>query len=222
MNVILTNNDEQNREMLQLYKAALERELVSVDYMIEHGLVEEDWRKHQKLYYDSLTSNYSICNTLNLSLDVMDVIPELSDFEMTISNEGAYYKIECNQHIYKNPPIYDKYNVWAANREWIAGVYKYSLTKALNRAKLKIHSSDSVGVVFIQHYKKGKTRNIVDLDNFSTKIFIDTVIVKGGFVLDDDPVRMKVFSIASVEDEREYTEILVGEVHQVLSKAIQI
>ena len=223
MGIELTKTDEQNMDMLQSYKSALEQELASVNNMIETGLNVDELVNHQKKVYKSLASNYLLISSLSLTVNPLDLIPTETEFEFNISEDDGVYKLICNRQIFNNPPVYDKYQIWASNRERIEGEYKYALIKATKKTSTKIKTFKiPVAVLFVQHYKDGYSRNKIDIDNFSTKLFIDAVIVKGGFVLDDNPKYIKTFSIMSVDDDRDYTEVFVGDVHSVLKKTMDL
>lgn len=185
----------------------LEKTLCELN-QIEECKKREDYSRTIKRY-NSLIKSLNQC----IKELVQDVIV-LSDY--TLETEGYFVEknIEVNMshsqisiklnELLPHRPHYD-INTHQMICEYDIAQWKRSYHKAFEKelSKYKIKTAQQkVQMTFIHHIKESR----VDLDNFDTKAIIDLVTL---FFLQDDSKSHVCYYIDSVEDEKEYTEIIL-------------
>ncbi len=90
--------------------------------------------------------------------------------------------------------------------------FKISLAMA---SDVSVKKFDTLSVLFV-HYYDGKCKKR-DFDNFEYKYFIDTVLVNGGFLTDDNPKFLKtIYSVSEKTVDKSFTRIFWGKPNDIL------
>lgn len=213
MDIYFSTTKEETRRLLEDYKYSLSNELSAVERLITEDFTAEDVLKLENtLTSKAWLANYNIMQSINVDESFFYGYPEeLIDFNLIA--EGNTYHIIFNKLIPKNPAIYDKLSIWISNKNRIVSAYRKALLKATKGITIKPFT-DKVMVLFVHHYLSNK--QLPDLDNFSTKIFIDTVLTGGGFVIDDAADCINQLSIVYSDDIENFTEVFIGPSFDVL------
>ena len=163
----------------KLWKLLIDKETLCNDDIaaLEEKYVSKSWR-----------NNLDLLNAI-ASDDFYDNPVIDDDFSFIFSAESDILKISCNKFIYKNPPVYDGKGqyVWTQNKAIIRSIYSRAFFKAIKDYDVP-KFNEPIMVLFVQNYLNKSS--FVDLDNLSTKLFIDTVLVQGGLLLDDSPLSL--------------------------------
>ena len=141
-------------------------------------------------------------------------IPEIKkisqgDIVFSIEEQDCIFHAILDQLIEKRYRLNDARDNLAAYFETI-NYWHNSYWISLMKGNVEPRNLGSVLIIFVHHYKK--KNQIKDLDNFEYKNFIDTVLVQGGFIKDDNPNCLKTIYTSLVEETtgESYTEVYWG------------
>lgn len=147
------------------------------------------------------------------------------DRELPFSSMGSFHIEEDGELIHfvfdelLPPKLELEYNIPSKKqkylRDQLVSDYYSSLIRESSHLSNDVYDGKPKALLFINHFK-GKSA-VRDLDNFEYKYFIDSVIVGGGFIPDDNPNYLVLLSIRSKENsDKSYTEAVLGDVSEVL------
>ncbi len=206
------------KQLLEDYEKALKEELFEIGKLKhKEELAPEELILFEHLYtHKTWEKNLDLLNSLNIDDDTEMLFPESNELiSFDISKEDNMYHIVCDRLLYKNPAVYDDKFVWTQNKKKIVTAYRLALMKATNKIRISAFT-EPIMVLFVQNFKNRKDYR--DIDNFSSKVFIDTVIVKGGFIADDSPEFITALSIANINSDKTFSEVFIGYKNEVLNK----
>jgi hypothetical protein len=203
--------------LLEAYSRALQEELDALNRLKSRDISADDVIDFERKFtHKSWAENLSLLNSLEIGDDNELLFPEGSELiSFDITEEYGIYHLKADRLIYKNPAIYDDKFLWTQNKKKITSLYRLAMLKATNKTQIQPFT-EPVMVLFVQHFENKK--EFIDLDNFSTKVFIDTVLVKGGLINDDSPDFITELSVANCKSDKSFTEVFIGSKEKILER----